>query len=427
MTRVAVIGAGVMGLAAAYHLAKRGHAVEVFEADAVPGGMAAHFDLDGLSIERFYHFICKSDQPTFDLLAELGIADRLRWRETRMGYFYRGKVHPWGNPFALLRFPHLSLVAKFRYGLHVFLSTRRKDWRTLDRLHADDWIKAWVGNEAWQVLWEKLFTLKFYEYAHDISAAWIWSRIKRIGTSRKNIFTEELGYLAGGSETLIHALVARIEALGGHIHLSAPTTAVHVEQGAVTAITTNRGREPFEAVISTIPLPLVPRLIPALSAEAKTAYARVVNIGVVCVVHKLRKSLTKNFWLNVNDPAMGIPGLVEFSNLRDLADDTVVYVPYYMPVTNPDFTKPDAAFIEQSFGYMKRINPEIDDDDRLASNVGRLRLAQPVCPPGFLDDLPPVVSAVTGLQIADTSVYYPEDRGIAESVRLGREMAERIH
>jgi hypothetical protein len=30
------------------------------------------------------------------------------------------------------------------------------------------------------------------------------------------------------------------------------------------------------------------------------------------------------------------------------------------------------------------------------------------------------------LQIADTCFYYPEDRGISESVRLGKLVAERI-
>jgi glycine/D-amino acid oxidase-like deaminating enzyme len=74
MARVVVIGAGAMGLAAAYHAVRAGHEVEVIEAGAEPGGMAAHFDLDGLSIERFYHFICKTDAPTFALLGDLGIA-----------------------------------------------------------------------------------------------------------------------------------------------------------------------------------------------------------------------------------------------------------------------------------------------------------------------------------------------------------------
>jgi hypothetical protein len=33
---------------------------------------------------------------------------------------------------------------------------------------------------------------------------------------------------------------------------------------------------------------------------------------------------------------------------------------------------------------------------------------------------------IAGLQIADICFYYPEDRGIAESVRLGRDMARAI-
>jgi hypothetical protein len=37
-----------------------------------------------------------------------------------------------------------------------------------------------------------------------------------------------------------------------------------------------------------------------------------------------------------------------------------------------------------------------------------------------------VQTPIAGLQIADTCFYYPEDRGIAESVRLGQEMAQNI-
>ncbi|MFB3080029.1 MAG: FAD-dependent oxidoreductase, partial [Lysobacterales bacterium] len=89
---VAVIGGGPMGLAAAYALLKRGHQVDLYEADKVLGGMSACFDFDGLQIERFYHFICTGDQPYFQLLEELGIADELRWVETRMGYYHRGST-----------------------------------------------------------------------------------------------------------------------------------------------------------------------------------------------------------------------------------------------------------------------------------------------------------------------------------------------
>ena len=35
-------------------------------------------------------------------------------------------------------------------------------------------------------------------------------------------------------------------------------------------------------------------------------------------------------------------------------------------------------------------------------------------------------TSIAGLQIADTCFYYPEDRGISESVRFGKLMAERV-
>ena len=155
----------------------------VYEADSVIGGMSASFDFAGLRIERFYHFICRSDQPYFALLEELGISGKLRWTHTRMGYFHAGCMSEWGNPLALLRFPGLGLVGKIRYGLLAFTSIKRWGWRGLDKLDAVSWLKRWVGEDCYRLLWKRLFELKFYQYTPDLSAAWIWARMRRLGTS----------------------------------------------------------------------------------------------------------------------------------------------------------------------------------------------------------------------------------------------------
>jgi protoporphyrinogen oxidase len=423
MARIVVIGAGPMGLAAAHRGATLGHSIDLVEAAPIPGGMAAHFDFSGLSIERFYHFVCKTDAPTFALMDELRIADKMRWRPTSMGYFIKGELHPWGDPLSLLTFPHLDFISKLRTGLQMFIATRRRSFDAIEHMTARQWIEGGSGKRVYDTLWKRLMELKFYELADEISASWIATRVKRVGLSRRSIFQEEFGYIDGGSETLVRALVQAYEAAGGRLHLSTPAERVEISEGAVTGVSTGNRLFSADAVISTVPIPLISRLVPDLPADYRAKYDAIRNVGVVCLLFKLKRSVTPNFWLNIVDPEIDIPGIIEFSNLRPLPN-TVVYVPYYMPTTQPKWRWSDQQFVDEAFGYIRQINPTLEADDLIDVSVGRLRHAQPVCEPNFRKKLPPIQTPIRGLQIADTCFYYPEDRGIAESIRIGRRMAE---
>ena len=423
--KIAVLGAGPMGLAVAYQLVRDGYEPVVFEADDRVGGMTAAFDFSGLMIERYYHFHCTSDHAFLKMLDELGLADQMRWVETKMGYWYRNKLQPWGNPVALLKFSGLSFFAKFRYGLHAFLCTKRNDWKPLDHLEATGWIKRWVGSEAYEVLWQRLFDYKFYEYTDNLSAAWIWSRIRRIGRSRFNLFKEKLGYLKGGSHTLLQTLKKEIESSGGKIFLNSPVSKVVIESQKVIGVEVGGKLQKFDKVISTVPLPYIPSLIPDLPKDILVKFKAQKNIAVVCVIVKLKKPLTENFWLNTNDDEMDIPGIVEYTNLRPL-DQHIVYVPFYMPGEHPKFKDDNSVFINKVRGYMQKINPQLKDDDFIDIRASRYRYAQPICDPGYLDKLPPVNLPIDGLWVADTSYYYPEDRGISESIDFGRKLAKTV-
>lgn len=421
--RIAVLGAGPMGLAVAYQLARNGHHPIVFEADDRLGGMTACFDFGGLSIERYYHFHCISDTAFLQILDELKIADQMRWTSTKMAYWYQNKLQDWGNPIALLKFKGLGFIAKFRYGLHAYLCTKRQDWKPLDKVDAVSWIRCWVGPEAYEVLWRRLFEYKFYDFTHHLSAAWIWSRIRRIGRSRYSLFKEKLGYLEGGSNTLLSALSADIKNHGGEIRLSNAVQKIEMSQDKVLGVQINGELERFDQVISTIPLPYIPKIAPDLPASDLEKWKRINNIAVICIIAKLAKKVSQNFWVNTNDPEMDIPGIVEYSNLRPL-DQSIVYVPFYMPGEHPKFAEDDAVFIAKVKRYLKKINPDLMDEDFIQIHASRYRFAQPICQPGFLESLPQAKTAIEGLWIADTSHYYPEDRGISESIEFGRKMAK---
>lgn len=414
-----------MGLAAAYQAVRDGQQVKVLEASAEPGGMAAHFDFDGLSLERFYHFVCRSDYPTLELLDELQIAHKMRWKETSMGFYSQGRLIPWGDPLSLLRVPQCSLLTKLRYGFFIFACMHRHNWPALETTDARSWITRWCGREGYHRFWRSLLDYKFHQYADRVSAAWIRSRIRRVGESRKSMMTEELGYLEGGSKTLVDALVDAIVDLGCEIHLNSPVHELQVAGNHITGVRTPDRDWTAEHVISTIPIPYVPKLLSSLDGAWKHAYERIHSMGVCCVVLKLRRSVSPHFWINIEDDSIEIPGVIEFSNLRETGP-AIVYIPYYLPADHPKFSWTSDALIEESMQCLRKLNPHVTNDDILDTAVFRLKHAQAVCEVGFASLLPPIQTPVRGLQIADTCFYYPEDRSISESVRLGRNMAKNI-
>jgi len=424
-TSIAVLGGGPMGLATALRLLNAGHDVTIYEADDRLGGMSASFDFNGTKVERYYHFLCKSDEPLFKCAKDLNIDHLIRWRDTAMGFYHNGALHSWGTPLSLLTFPGLSLLSKFRYGLHVLMTGRIKDWSALDKVNAKDWIKKWVGIKAYNVLWKSLFDLKFFEYGDNLSASWIGTRIKRVGKSRKSIFQESLGFFEGGCDVLIDALEGAIRARGGVVQLKSPVSEVVSRAGRVIGLKVGETFKAHDAVVSTVPLPFVARLVPELPVDEKQKILSIVNVGVVCVLLKLSHPVSKNFWLNINDPSIEIPGIIEYTNLNPLKNgEHLVYLPYYMPHSHPKNQGDKEDFMTEACTYLKKLNPKFERSWILDMHMHRYRFAQPICVPGFMDKLPAMQSKLDGFFMADTSYYYPEDRSMSESIRVGELLAD---
>jgi protoporphyrinogen oxidase len=416
-----------MGLAAAYRLAQAGAQVTVLERDDRIGGMSAHFDFAGTRIERYYHFVCAPDQTTFEWLREFGLFEKLRWTDTKMGFFFRGRLYDWGGPLALLRFPGLNLLQKLRYGLHVMRAKSISDWKPYDSISSTEWLQRWMGKGAFEVMWKPLFHFKFYEHQNSLSAAWLGTRIRRVALSRKSLSQERLGYLVGGSEVLLEAVAARLQAAGGRVELGANVERVLIDESGpvpkVLGVRVNGVDRTFDQVISTIPLPYLVDVAPQLPADERTKVAAIRNVAVVCVLLKLKRPFTSNFWMNINDPRIEIPGLIEYSNLNPLDGTCILYAPFYMPQAHAKYSRPAQAFIDETVAAMQLIRPDWDPADVVAAKVSRYQYAQTVCTPGFHDALPPMRSAVQGLLLADTSHYYPEDRSISESLKVGETLA----
>lgn len=410
-----------MGLASAFDLLEDGHDVTVLEAGAVPGGMAGSFDFGGVLAEKYYHFICGADHVYFQWLSRLGLADRLRWRPTTMAVHHEGRLHPFGDPLSLLRFDAIPFTDRLRYGWHAFSAMRRKDWKALENVIASDWLLEGVGEAAYRAVWEPLLRQKFGSRADGISAAWIWSRIHRLGSSRDRLFRESLGFVEGGSDVLVEALVSGVKEKGGRIVCSEPAEALYIEGERVRGVRAGDRDYDVDAVVSTIPLPILIRIGSDLPESYRRSALDLDNIGVRCIVLKLSAPLSSYFWINVNDDAVPLCGLIEYTNLNSseaFGGYSLVYSPLYVPSDDAEYRRADEEVFEETLGAIGDVRPEFDRDSVEDYRVFREPYAQPVCPVGFTRRLAPIRTPTENLVAADTTHLLPHDRSISDSLAL---------
>jgi protoporphyrinogen oxidase len=429
---VGIVGGGIAGLVAAWRLAREGRRVTLFERAPRLGGLAGSFEVEpGCAVEKYYHFICRGDRGYLDQIDRLGLAPKLRWVVTDMGSFYRGETRSVGDPLSLLTLPWLPLVDRLRFGAVMLASKlRAKDsWRDLEHVAASDWLRRAYGSRTYALLYEPLLRLKFGEHAGRISAAWMWARLHRVGNSRTRLQREYIGYLEGGSQAYLDAIEAAIRALGVTVRLGAGVDEICVEGDRVIALGVGGERVAVDQVLSTVPIPYTRTLFASLRGPYFDNLRALHYIGVQVMMLRLRRRLSRYFWLNVNDPRYDVAGVIEYTNLNPvpaLGGDAIVYIPQYLAAGDPSLQLSDEALLQRHLAGLQLIVPTLTRADVVKSWVHRDPFAQPICEVGFAAKVPPMRTPVAGLFLTDSYQLHPHDRAISFSIDLGNQVADEM-
>ena len=428
---VAVIGAGAAGLAAAYDLARMGMRVSVFEADDEAGGLARSLRMDGHSVERFYHFICRPDSDYVQFVRDLGLEDRLHWQRTRTSFFYNGRMRRFGSPLDLLSFESIPLAQRIRVGLHVLNSRYRKHWRWLDQIPAKAWLIESIGEEAYQAIWHPLLAIKFGDAHDQVSAAWVWHRIWRVAQSRKHMLAPEcFGYLERGTATWTEHVVEWLRSQPtAAVRFGTAVRAIEVDGDRVRGVRVADGFEACDAVVSTVALPVLDSLLPRRTETYFENIRKIEYIGVVCALMRLKQPFSSNFWMNINDPRISFNGVIELTNLNQhlrRAGLNLLYVPYYVSTSDARYRMADQQLRNEYVSMLRIANPGFDDDWIKEWHVSRHPYAQAVCKVHFAKLVPALRSPIEGLYVSDSVQFYPEDRTVSAAIKQGRTIASMI-
>jgi protoporphyrinogen oxidase len=380
--RIGIIGGGFMGMVLAYRLARRGHAVTVFERDTQVGGLATHHDYGPFVWDRFYHCILPSDTYLIRLLHDVGLGDRLRWTATLTGFYVDQRFHSVSTSLEFLRFPLVGLWGKIRLALTLLYSARIRDWRRLERITVEDWLVRACGRSTYEKLWKPLLLAKLGESYRRVSAVFIWSYIKRLFSARDaSAKREHLGHVSGGYRAVFARLEELIRAAGGDIRLGVTVERIEPRPGGGLVVAHDQRREAFDKVIFTSPVSVLQHVAGRELVGVANGQAGVEYLGVACGVLVTRKPLVPYYIVNIADGRIPFTGVIGMSNLvspQELGGYHLTYLPKYVLSDDPFLRRTDDE-LRRVFGEGLRVMfPDLDAAGVQSLHVNRAFKVQPL-------------------------------------------------
>ena len=426
MSKIAIIGAGFSGMAAAWDLRHAGHAVTIYEAADNVGGLASGFKEPGWDwyVEKFYHHWFASDKYMLGLIKELGWQDKVLFPRPLTVMYHKGKFYPFDSIIKALLFPGLGFgINKIRFGLVGVFLRLTNNWKALEKYTVDDWMRKWAGKKVYEMMWEPLVVGKFGEhYYRQVNMAWMWARLKAR--------TTHLGTFEGGFQNFANLFAERLRELGVEIRLQAPVSRIEREAASGKVRLQGAKDEAYDQVLVTLSPEAMSRLTPSLPEEYLQGLRGMKSMGAVVLTLALKQQLSEEgyYWYNLPKSA-GYPflALVEHTNYvspEHFGGDHIVYIGDYLEPEHEFFRLTQDELLERFLPTLTKFNPKFDRSWVKKTWLSRTAYAQPVPLVNHSRNIPQIQTPIEGVYFASMSQVYPWDRGTNFAVEIGRRAAK---
>lgn len=248
--RIAIIGAGMSGLACAYELNKQGCDVTVFEKDAEVGGRAGTRREKGYPFDLGAQFLNNGYSQARKYCEELGIEAQWRVLNPSTHHLYHdGQLHciSFTTVGEFLGLSFYSRMARLRL-LMCYLRLQRQargldlyDLSNIseefDQVSAKDYILKWGGQEVLDYAFDSMIATYHFHGAEDLSLGCLLGAMSAIGPN----FTYD--YFTDGIDTLARTFEQHVRVCKGQA-----VEKVNMGQNGI-CLTINDGHEIFDSVV----------------------------------------------------------------------------------------------------------------------------------------------------------------------------------
>jgi len=427
--KVAIVGAGFTGLTAAYELIKNGVDVTIYESSSDIGGLAGGFEMCGTPLEKAYHFIYKTDKHMFSLLKELELYRLLRFHKSSVCTYYGSHLYSMMNPMDLIMFKPLKLRNRIRAGLIVLYLQYLKNWKQLTNITALEWLEKYAGREVTEVLWKPLLKGKFDKYYDKVTMCWLWGRIKQRADSQDiSLGGEALGYIEGGFQIIINALLSKIEKQV-KFKMNTPVSKIYFNNESENIVLeADNTKTEYNKILLTVPSKIASKILAPYKNEPYFQKLNSIDyLDAVVLVFATEQKISKYYWHNINSknsPFVVFIGLTNLIGNKDFNGKNIYYIGDYVPRDHQYIGLSEKDLKEHWFNQLKLIFPKFDKKHIFDSRLFKLKDAQHIVDVGFEKKIPDTETPFKNIYLSNFSQIFPMDRGTNYAVRDGLKTAK---
>ena len=426
-----IVGGGIMGMTLAHRLAQQGHQVTLFEAAPELGGLASAWKIHDFVWDKFYHVILLSDLHTRGILKELELDDKIDWVETKTGFYTDGKLYSMSNTVEFLSFPPLNLIDKFRLGLTIFVASRLKNWKRLEQIPVETWLKRWSGKNTFNKIWLPLLRAKLGENYKQTSTAFIWATIQRMYAARRSGLKKEMfGYVRGGYGEIIRSFESKLISEGVEIKTGHQASEIFADNNSGASVKFSNGQEEsFDNVISTLPSVISSAICKGLSTEQMKKLNAIEYLGVICASVVLDREISPYYVTNITDTWVPFTGVIEMSSLVDkksFGGNSLIYLPKYLKPDDPLFKASDKEIEDLFLGALLKMYPFLSISDVKYVGVARARNVFALSSIGYSKNLPDVKTSIPGVYILNAAHITNGTLNVNETIQIAEAKLKEI-
>jgi protoporphyrinogen oxidase len=419
-----IIGGGIMGMTLALRLVEQGHKVTIYESAGEAGGLASAWRMNDIVWDRFYHVILMSDLNTRKVLTEIGLENELNWVETKTGFYSEGKLYSMSNLIEFFKFPPINLIDKFRLGLTIFVASKIRDWKAMEKIHVKDWLTKWSGKRVFDKIWLPLLKAKLGENYKETSASFIWATIQRMYAARRSGLKKEMfGYVNGGYETINKHFVSYLRKAGVEFKYNSIVASVFqkIGSGKIEMTLTDHTSVNHDKVISTLPSHISARLSAELSEDEKKKHQGIRYLGVICATLLLDRKISPYYVTNITENDAPFTGVIEMTaliNPNQIKGYNLIYLPKYVNADDSMFNEPDEILTDSFLNNFLKMYPSVNKENVLFCGISRAKNVFSLPTINYSENLPGIKTSVDSLYIINSAQIINGTLNVNETIQV---------